>query len=384
MTGRPLACAAPPSLRVRVPGTRLLVVQLRVAGGSAVETATERGMVHAVEHLVVRTALRPVARQVHAATSRDATTYRLVLDHESEVARESAAILSASLGDLEADAVGAALTTEKDTIREERAQRLAQPAWRVQEALLGRLWRGTRYEHSPLGDPAVVERLRVEDILRVHERCYRPDSALVVTVGDFAADRTAPSATGHAAPGHVTAVGVSPHVAAAAVELPTMRGPTVRGAGFAQPTASMRPAELALARSAVRKQAGIALSTTSFGGAWTTWAVLRGGDNMAAALRSLDDGFAVTLNELACPARSRRLLEAARITELRACDDVQAVGDRAAAHHWYGDGPTALDDWSALLRAADETGVAVVVEQWRRLCRGLLADPRRWEPGGPA
>lgn len=341
-------------------------------------------MVHAVEHLVVRTALRPVARQVHAATSRDATTYRLVLDRESGVAREAAAILSAALGDLDANAVGAALTTEKDTIREERAQRLAQPAWRVQEALLGRLWRGTRFEHSPLGDPAVVERLRVEDILRVHERCYRPDAALVATVGDFAADPTGPAAPGQAAPARVTAMGVSPHVAAAAVELPTVRGTTVRGAGFAQPTASVRPAELALARSAVRKQAGIALSTTSFGGAWTTWVVLRGGDSMAAALRSLDDGFAVTLNELACPARSRRLLEAARITELRACDDVQAVADRAAEHHWYGDGPTGLDNWSALLRAADETGVAAVVEGWRRLVRGLLADPSRWEPGGPA
>ncbi|MCQ8770473.1 insulinase family protein [Streptomyces telluris] len=186
-------------------GTPLAAVLLRVGVGSADEEPGEEGLAHVLEHMVVRCAMDGGrvgdGALVTARTGKEATVYSAVVRRADAV--PAVAALGPVLGGL--DVPREDLAAELTAIREERAQRSADPARRLQDALMGALWPGTRCAHPVLGDPRVVDALTPQRVRHFHLRWYRPAGAVLVIVADEPGELLPPivaiaSAWGHGHP----------------------------------------------------------------------------------------------------------------------------------------------------------------------------------------
>ncbi|HEY0484917.1 MAG TPA: insulinase family protein [Mycobacteriales bacterium] len=375
---------ATPVLRCDVPGSALTAVQLHVGVGSGSEGPGERGLAHALEHLVVRAALGGL--RVDAATTRDATTYSAVVLRADAGARARA--LLAALGELAVDRV--VLDAELATIRQERAQRENEVAWAVQQALFARLWEGSPYAHPTLGDPAVVDGLTCDRAGEYHRRWYSPARAVLVVAGAGAAP--APDVPPRASPGPTLTGSPPPRptltaptptaptptaptptaVRAAAVEVRLPGRPAAHGIGLTDHPGGRDPeVRAALACRVVRAAAGLAVTSLPVGDALATWALISGAATCADAVRHVLSAVDRTLDLLGSRGTADGLVSAAQIHELRGAGDVAAVAARAA-RAWWDHGvpprPGAREDAVLGTGAAD---LAAELARWRRHWTGL-------------
>ncbi|MGY1662819.1 M16 family metallopeptidase [Geodermatophilus sp. SYSU D00705] len=354
--------SAPAVLRVPVPGAAVTAVLLRVAVGSGLERTGERGVAHALEHLVVRSSLRglPVA----AATGRDATTYTLLVRPD----RTEAAVrdLLRALDDLTVDPD--VLAGEVAAIRQERAQREHEVAWAVQQALLARLWAGTAHAHPTLGDPEVVDRLTPRCAGRYHRRWYRPEHALVVVAGDDVAEpgTPVPRSRGNRPP----AAGDGDRAAVVEVRLPGR--PVAHGVGWATPGDPPEPTvATALAGRVLRQATGLVTTSLRMGDRRLTWAVLSGAGSAAHAVEHVLRAVDGTLDLLGDPGAFAALVSAARIRELRDADDVPAVAVRAAEEWWHHGTATSPDARAGAVVGTGPADLAAELARWRSGWAGL-------------
>jgi predicted Zn-dependent peptidase len=177
----------PNGLRLTVvprPGSALAAVQLKVRVGSADEDHHERGLAHALEHLVVRCSMAGgrigAGALATARTGKDATVYGAVV--RGGDALPAAGVLGAVFHDLVPNVDD--LAAELEAIAEEHAHRSDDAAWRLREALFSTLWSGTRCAHPVLGDPAVVAGLTPRAVRDFHRGWYRTANTVLVVAAD--------------------------------------------------------------------------------------------------------------------------------------------------------------------------------------------------------
>ncbi|MCC3770094.1 insulinase family protein [Streptomyces sp. UNOC14_S4] len=347
---------------VERPGAPLAAVLLRVGVGSADEEPDERGLAHVLEHMVVRCAMdggrAGDGALVTARTGKEATVYSTVVRHADVL--PAVAALGPVLGEL--DVPPGEFAAELTAIREERAQRSADPAWRLQESLMGALWAGTRRAHPVLGDPYVVDALTPRRAYRFHRRWYRPATAVLVVVTDRL-DRLLPriaataAAWGHGRPGGVDlAPGSAPHPASrpdsrsvlhpasrpvplcaerpAVGRVAVSHGP-LAGVAAARPGAESAAAVLAC--DAVRAATGLVLRTLPLGEWLCVWAMTKAADPVPVGdADSVLMGDVVRTALAAARARISRpdgaawLRTEVLIPRLRAEDDIETAAQRAS------------------------------------------------------
>ncbi|MER5770827.1 insulinase family protein [Streptomyces sp. NPDC001985] len=363
----------PETIGVERPGARLAAVRLQVRVGSADEGPGEHGLAHVVEHLVVRSL--PAGGRTGPGVLADARTGREHTAYSALVRRADApaalVTLAAALGELRLPP--GALGAELAGIRQETAQRHADPRWRLQEALLGALWAGTSHAHSPLGDPAVLNALTEERVRRFHARWYHPSRATAVVVADrpgevlTAAGAWPGDRAGHGAPADSAARGAGPAARGVRLALPAAPpGPrpsrppsrpagrrTVGLAFVAGPRDPYLRACQDLARRAVRAESGLDVQVGEFGGYACVWAMLAAPDAEAGTL-ALRRALLRTRERLLGPDGERLLRAGALIPALRAADAPDAVAAGAAG---------AAVAAPETVRAAD---AAAVTESWER------------------
>jgi zinc protease len=75
-------------------------------------------------------------------------------------------------------------TKERGAIEQEVAQDLSNPIYIFQEQLLAAVFKGTPYEHSPLGTRPSFDKTTGADLRTFHNTWYKPNNAVLVIVGD--------------------------------------------------------------------------------------------------------------------------------------------------------------------------------------------------------
>src|SRR5262245_30134228 len=174
-------------------------LRLVVDAGSVLETPAQRGLAHAVEHMVFRgtkrfpghavdeylfsVGMRP-GSDVNATTSEDETVYRITVPSQRAGVIDTA---MAILADMASEA-----TFDPLEARQEAGVVMAE--WRsrldvVQRLRLERnsvLFAGSPYAaNAVIGDTAVLRRFDLEEMRRFYLDWYHPDRMAVVAVGDF-------------------------------------------------------------------------------------------------------------------------------------------------------------------------------------------------------
>lgn len=174
-------------------------LRLVVDAGSAQETEEQRGLAHAVEHMVFRgTRTFPGGaidryfdaigmrrgNDVNATTSLDETLYRMTVPSMRPGAVDTALAMLASLAhEVTLDPADALL--EAGVLLEEwRLSRGADA--RLVDARHPLIYAGTPYAARPvLGDTGVLRRFDIGALRDYYETWYRPELMAVVVVGDF-------------------------------------------------------------------------------------------------------------------------------------------------------------------------------------------------------
>jgi len=166
-------------------------VDLWVATGSANESPSEEGISHFLEHLFFKgTPARPVGvmdRQIktlggynNAATSYDFTHYYVVLPSEHvDLAIE---ILIDALVNMQLPAEE--IDRERMVILEEIARKEDSPLGKLYDEFLSRAFARTAYQHSILGTPQSLEKIKRDDFMEYRNRTYAPGNIHVVVSGD--------------------------------------------------------------------------------------------------------------------------------------------------------------------------------------------------------
>ncbi len=177
-------------------------LRLAVNAGSVLEGNDQRGIAHAVEHMVFRGTRHFPGREVmnylqrtgmragsdiNARTTRDETVYRFT------VPTDRGGVLDTAIAILADMSYGA--TFDAGETRAEAGVVLEE--WRSRSDADDRLYEqrntvllsGSRYAtRSPIGDTAVLLRFDAEDLRRFYAAWYRPELISIVAVGDFDAD----------------------------------------------------------------------------------------------------------------------------------------------------------------------------------------------------
>lgn len=180
-------------------GEGRIALGLSVAAGSLCEDETERGLAHLVEHLAFRGGhhLPPgglgqffddlgtrLGRHHNAATGLERTTYTLTLPTAESwaVERGLACLADFAFGLLMPEA---AVEEERRVVLEEMRAH-DRPGRHIRAQVLDRLAPAQRLsERHPLGAEEVVGGVDAERLRMFHRRWYRPESAVVVAVGDL-------------------------------------------------------------------------------------------------------------------------------------------------------------------------------------------------------
>jgi zinc protease len=201
----PTAAAPPVAQRTLANGLRVVVVEDHAAAvvqtamwyrfGSLDETRGRTGLAHALEHMMFRGTrqvsgggLDDIAARLGAAvnanTAEDYTHYYTVLPADkAELAIR-----------LEADRMRGLLLRESDWAVEKGAvlsefdNDFSQPVFRLTSAVRARLWSGSPYAHSALGERADVVRSTAADLRRYYDAWYGPRNATLVVTGDVMPD----------------------------------------------------------------------------------------------------------------------------------------------------------------------------------------------------
>lgn len=174
-------------------------LRLVVNAGSVLETQEQRGLAHAVEHMVFRgtknfpghaidnylhsIGMRP-GEDVNAYTSMDETVYNITVPTDRPGALDTAiAILAEMAHEATFDAMEARV--EAGIVFEEwRSTRGVGARFREQRNAL--LLAGSHYPlRTPIGDTAVLRKFDVNELRRFYKDWYRPDLMGIVVVGDF-------------------------------------------------------------------------------------------------------------------------------------------------------------------------------------------------------
>lgn len=165
--------------------------------GAADDPAGKSGLAHFLEHLMFKSTGRlapgELSRLVsglggndNALTSHDYTLYyqRVASDHLATVMA------------LEADRMvnlrftAEEVATERDVVIEERRQRIeSSPLNALSEDINAALYRGHPYAVPVLGWPSEILSMTGSDARQFYERCYTPNNAIVVVVGDVDAEQ---------------------------------------------------------------------------------------------------------------------------------------------------------------------------------------------------
>lgn len=179
------------------------LLRLVVDAGSILETESQRGLAHFVEHMAFNGTENFAEHQIidylesigmefgpdiNAYTGFDETVYKLqiptddpgVVEKGFQVLAEWAGRVSFEPEEVEA---------ERGVIIEEwRLGRGAEA--RMREEYLPVLLKGSRYaERLPIGDREIIENFRRETLIDYYETWYRPDLMAVIAVGDFDGER---------------------------------------------------------------------------------------------------------------------------------------------------------------------------------------------------
>jgi hypothetical protein len=349
------------------PASPLACVVLRVGVGSADEEGDEQGLAHVLEHLVVRCALDGGrvndGALVKASTGKECTVFSVVV-READLAAAVATVGSVFC-DLRVPPV--ALAAELAAIREERRQRAAEPAWRVQNALFGALWAGSRAEHPVFGDPEVVDALTPARLGAFHAAWYRPAAATLAIAAD---PRTVSRAVVESAcrwrdRREVVVPPVPPRALAgpATTAIAAGREP-MSGLGFVV-DGTGEPEAVVLACDAVLAASGLRITTLPLRGWLCVWAMVAGvqpgqaGTTVRAALASAGQ-------RLTAPDGASWLRAEAVIPRLRTESSVEALATRAA------DPRTLID--AGRLSAAGPASVLRVLEAWSRRLAAVDVD----------
>jgi zinc protease len=174
-------------------------LRLVVDAGSVLETPDQRGLAHAVEHMVFRGTkhfpghavdnyLHSIGMRsgsdVNASTSEDETIYRIT------VPSERLGVIDTALAIL-ADMASAATF---DSLEARQEAGVVMSEWRSrlaagQRLMLERnavLFAGSPYaENAVIGDTAVLRRFDLAEMRRFYTDWYHPDRMAVIAVGDF-------------------------------------------------------------------------------------------------------------------------------------------------------------------------------------------------------
>ena len=195
--------------------------------GAADEPPGKSGIAHYLEHLLFKGtpavpagvfsgAVAATGGQENAFTSQDATAYfqRVPPDLLPTVmAYEADRMVNLELTE-------AMIATEREVIKEERAQRLlSSPGAELGVAVDAALFPNHPYGTPIIGWPDEIAALTAEDALDFYRRFYRPDNAVVVVVGDVEPAEVFRHA--EATYGAIQVAGMAPERARTAV--PTLR-----------------------------------------------------------------------------------------------------------------------------------------------------------------
>lgn len=179
-----------------------VVLRLIVDAGSIVETDSQQGLAHFVEHMAFNgteeygedelvaylegLGIR-FGPDVNAYTSFDETVYKL------EIPTDDAEALATGFSVMQQWA--SALTFEPEAIDRERGVIVEEwrgsrgAAQRMQETHIPTLFAGSRYaERLPIGDMEVVRNAPRSEFVSFYERWYRPDNMAFVAAGDLPAE----------------------------------------------------------------------------------------------------------------------------------------------------------------------------------------------------
>jgi len=174
-------------------------LRLVVDAGSVLEDDDQRGLAHALEHMLFRGTRRFPGRAIqdyfqtvgmrdgedlNGHTRRDETTYELTVPTDPPGVLDTAI---AMLADMAHDA-----TFDSTEARAEAGVVLAE--WRSDQGAAERISRSrdsmllgdSRYAHRrPIGDTAVIRRFDLAAMRRFYRDWYRPELMAIVVVGDF-------------------------------------------------------------------------------------------------------------------------------------------------------------------------------------------------------
>ncbi|MFW5826572.1 MAG: M16 family metallopeptidase [Alkalispirochaeta sp.] len=179
-----------------------VVLRLVVDAGSVVETDSQQGLAHFVEHMAFNgteeygedelvaylesLGIR-FGPDVNAYTSFDETVYKLEIPADDEEA------LATGFSVMEQWA--SALTFEPDAIDRERGVIVEEwrggrgAAQRMQETHIPVLFAGSRYaERLPIGDMEIVRNAPRREFVSFYDRWYRPDNMALIAAGDLPAE----------------------------------------------------------------------------------------------------------------------------------------------------------------------------------------------------
>ncbi len=181
-----------------VPGT--VAMRLVMLSGSLDETETERGIAHFTEHMVFRGTRRfkyqdmvgffqklgmEYGSDVNAVTTFDYTAYSLDFrDNNPELLHQGLMLLRDFADSAEFD--GGYIDHERGVILSELRLRSGGLSGENFASYWPLVYRGHKLQsRSPGGTPQHVRKLTREQFLEFYHRCYRPDLAVVVVVGDI-------------------------------------------------------------------------------------------------------------------------------------------------------------------------------------------------------
>ncbi|MBI2890761.1 MAG: insulinase family protein [Nitrospirae bacterium] len=171
--------------------SKVAAIQIYVKAGSRNETPEISGVSHFIEHLIFKgTPRRPLGQvakdieerggELNAYTSRDETVYWAIVP-SPEVAIGIDVLLD---GVFNARFDATDIEKEREVVLEELRRALDSPERRMYD-LLGRTSHPTHpYGRPVLGTEETLRRIGRNEIVRYHERWYRPGNMIAVVVGD--------------------------------------------------------------------------------------------------------------------------------------------------------------------------------------------------------
>jgi len=198
----PFASRADDVLRDTLPnGLQVIIVRNTLAPvvttminyrvGSDEAPAGFPGMAHATEHMMFRGSPGLSADQLAAISAAfggddDADTQQAVTQYFFTTPAENLEVAmrveATRMRDLLPDE--SLWTKERGAIEQEVAQDLSNPEYVFYEQLLAAVFKGTPYEHSPLGTRPSFDKTTDADLRKFHNTWYAPNNAVLVVVGN--------------------------------------------------------------------------------------------------------------------------------------------------------------------------------------------------------